>query len=46
MLRYTQQTVYNYRSSIRGMLACSLDEFERKIRMTEEEHPGSNLSAT
>lgn len=46
MLRYTQQTVYNYRSSIRGMLACSLEEFERKIRMTEEEHPGSNLSAT
>ncbi|MDE6311714.1 MAG: hypothetical protein K2L96_07865 [Muribaculaceae bacterium] len=33
MLQYSQQTVYNYRSSIRSMLACSLDDFERKIRI-------------
>lgn len=33
MLQYTQQTVYNYRSSIRNMLACPLEEFEKRICM-------------
>ncbi len=31
MLQYSQQTVYNYRSSIRAMLACSMDDFQREI---------------
>nr|MDE6278005.1 hypothetical protein [Muribaculaceae bacterium] len=37
MLQYTQQTVYNYRSAIRNMLSCPLEEFEKNIRMAAAE---------
>ncbi len=39
VLQYSQQTVYNYRSAIRGMLLCPLSEFEKNIRFS----PSGNL---
>lgn len=36
VLQYSQQTIYNYRSSIRAMLNCPLSDFEKSVSIRSE----------